>query len=293
MSNEAKDYSVGVIGLGKMGHPIARRFRSAGYTVVAHDVREDAREAAAASGIGVVACPREVAAGTDVSLVLVGFDDEARQVVVDGVHGLLAGARPGHTILIGSTVSPATSRAIGRAAERHGVEVLDTALCRGEGAAVDGTLLILGGGRLEVFERLRPLLGSIGSDVHHLGPLGAGQVAKMINNYLLWLNVVGNYEGLRLAARMDVDLGALREALLKSSGANWALETWERARPMPWAEKDMAILMECADEQGLPMAAAGSIRELIKQIKIEKSAWLDGAGVDRSMDDLVRNLEGL
>ncbi len=115
----------------------------------------------------------------------------------------------------------------------------------------------------------------------------------MINNYLLWLTVVGNYEALRLGARMGLDLDALRAALLQSSGANWALETWERARPMPWAEDDMAVLMQAADEQKLSMIAAGVVRELIKAIKLEKAVLPDGGGSSGSMDQLVRAVERL
>jgi 3-hydroxyisobutyrate dehydrogenase-like beta-hydroxyacid dehydrogenase len=285
--------AVGVVGLGKMGGPIARRLLSCGYRVVAHDAHAAAAAAVADDGVDVVTCPREVAARTDATLIVVGSDEQTRAVVLGEEHGLLAGSGPGHVILIGSTVSPGTSVTLGRAAEPHTVEVMDAALCRGEAPASDGTLLILAGGAPEVFDRVRPVLDCIGSDVHHLGGIGTGQVAKMVNNYLLWLTVVGNYEAMRLAARMGLDLDALRGALLKSSGANWALETWQRARPMPWAEKDMAILMECADEHRLPMPAAGTIRELIKQVKLDKAAWLDGAGVQKSMDEMVRGLEAV
>lgn len=282
---------VGVVGLGKMGRPVAQRLAECGFDVVGHDTRPGADQGCRDDGIAFVRSAREVAARSDATLVLVGSDEEVLSTVTDAELGVLAGAVSGHVVLLGSTVAPATSTTLGRLAAPHGVEVLDAALCRGEAPARDGALLVLAGGPEDVFQRWRHVLDAIGSDVHRIGALGAGQVAKMVNNYLLWLTVVGNYEGLRLAARMGVDLTALRAALLQSSGANWALETWERPRPMPWAEADMAIVMDCADQHRLPMAAAGTVRELIKAIKLEKAALPGGGGAMGSMADMVRALE--
>lgn len=281
---------VGVLGLGAMGLPIARRLMSQGFTVHGHDIRI-AAEGDRDDGLLLVASPSELSSQTDVTLVLVGTDAQLLSVVEDAGTGILAGAAPGHTILIGSTVAPQTSIKVGELASVRRVSVLDAALCRGEAPARDGTLLVLAGGDPHIFEACQPVLRAIASDVHHLGNLGAGQVAKMLNNYLLWLSVVGNYEALRLGARMGVDLDALRQALLQSSGANWALDTWDRARPMPWAEDDMAVLMQAADEHRLPMAAAGVVRELIKAIKLEKAGLPGGGGVGGSMDEMVRALE--
>jgi 3-hydroxyisobutyrate dehydrogenase-like beta-hydroxyacid dehydrogenase len=277
------DSTVGIVGLGAMGRPIAGRLTAAGYRVVGCDPH------ATAVGVDLRATPREVAAEAALVLVLVGSDEQVLDVVCRPEDGLLAGTRPGHVILIGSTVAPATSLEAGRAAAPHGVEVLDAALARGAAQAEDGTLLVLAGGPVDVLARVRPVLDRIASDVHHVGGLGAGQVAKMLNNYLLWLAVVGNYEAMRLGTRMGLDAEALRSALLSSSGANWALDTWHRPRPMPWAEADMAILLACADEYRLPMAAAGTVRELIEQLKLEKA---DVAGVDASMAETVRVVEG-
>ncbi len=283
---------VGVVGLGAMGRPIARRLASQDFPVLGYDPRFPP-DPDPEDGVVLVHDARELATRTDVTLVLVGTDEQLLSVVGDQEVGIFAGAGAGHVILIGSTVAPRTSTEVGHLAAPHGVAVLDAALCRGEAPARDGTLLVLAGGDEQAFRTCEPVLRAIASDVHHLGGLGAGQVGKMINNYLLWLTVVGNYEALRLGARMGLDLDALRAALLQSSGANWALETWERARPMPWAEDDMAVLMQAADEQKLPMIAAGVVRELIKAIKLEKAVLPDGGGSSGSMDQLVRAVERL
>ncbi len=150
------------------------------------------------------------------------------------------------------------------------MDVIDAPLCRGEPAAEAGKLLVLVGGDEAVVERCRPVLSAFCSDVFHVGGLGSGQIGKMINNLLLWACVSANWEGLKLAGALGVDPEKLRQALLLSSGNNWALETWLLPRPMPWAEKDMAIVMEQADKARLSLPLCGVTREVIKGIKIER-----------------------
>lgn len=283
--------SVGVIGLGKMGLPMARHLVEHGYDVVATDTREQQCARARELGITTVDTCARVATASRVSLVVVGFDNEVLDVVLNPVSGILCGAARGHVVAICSTVLPRTSRDAGAQAATQGVHVVDATLCLGEPAAEAGTLLVMGGGDLDIFESIRPALSSFASDIHLLGPLGSGQTGKMLNNYLLWSAVVANYESFRLAARLGVDVDELRHALLLSSGNNWALETWERSRPMPWAEKDMGIVMTYADEMRLPLPLAGLTREEIKAIKIEKNPWRDGAGEKASMMEFLKYVE--
>jgi 3-hydroxyisobutyrate dehydrogenase-like beta-hydroxyacid dehydrogenase len=161
-------------------------------------------------------------------------------------------------------------RDVERLAAQKGVGVIDVPLCRGEPAAEAGKLLVLVGGEEGVFARCRPALAAFGDDVIHVGGLGAGQIGKMINNLLLWACVSANAEGLKLAEALGVDPEKLRQALVLSSGNNWALETWLQPRPMPWAEKDMAIVMEHADQARLSLPLCGVTREVIKGLKIER-----------------------
>jgi 3-hydroxyisobutyrate dehydrogenase-like beta-hydroxyacid dehydrogenase len=144
------------------------------------------------------------------------------------------------------------------------------------------------GGPSSALDRLQPVLTTVGKNIYRLGDVGAGQIGKMLNNYLLWNSVVANYEAMRLGGRLGLDLEALRQSLMLSSGNNWALETWLRSRPMPWAEKDMRILMQHADEVRLAMPNAGLVREEIKQIKLVKNAWVEGGGSVSSMNEFTR-----
>lgn len=287
MGTITKDAGVAVIGLGKMGFPMARNLAAAGYRVVAFDIAPDRAAALAEHGVEAAASPAEAAERTAVALVVVGFDNEV-QAVVSGEGGLLSTAPEGYVIAICSTVEPRTSTDAAELAKARGAHVIDASLCRGEPSAEDGSLLVMCGGEDAHLDFVQPVLEVIGSDVHRLGGVGAGQVGKMLNNFLLWNSVVANYEAMRLGARLGVDLEPLRQSLLQSSGNNWALETWLRSRPMPWAEKDMRIMMGYADEAALPMPLAGLIRETIKDIKIVKNAWSEGGGSKSSMDDFTR-----
>ena len=261
--------NVGVIGLGKMGLPMARHLVSKGFDVYGFDIHAPQLDAAARVGVKLRSNPMEVAAASDLILIVVGFDDEVMDVV-QSEDGLLAGAKRGSVIAVASTVGADTMREVQKLAAQKEVDVIDAPLCRGEPAAESGTLLVLVGGDEAVFARCRPVLEAFGSDVIHVGDIGAGQIGKMINNLLLWACVSANWEGLKLGKALGVDPERLRQALVLSSGNNWALETWLQPRPMPWAEKDMSIVMDHADKARLSLPMCGVTREVIKGIKLER-----------------------
>ena len=262
---------VGIIGLGKMGLPMTGHMLKNGLQVAGYDL--DAERIAEARKLGAMACasPREVAEQSDLIIIIVGFDSEVNQVL-HADNGVFSGARDNAIIAVASTVYQETMLEIGEAADKLGknLRVLDMPLCRSERAAVDGTLLLLGGGDPKLFEECDKAFSSFSSDIRILGGLGAGQVGKMINNLLLWACISANHEGLKLGEAMGLDPEVLRQALLVSSGRNWALESWHLERAMPWAEKDMTIVMREADRFRLTMPMSSVVKEVIKGVKIER-----------------------
>jgi 3-hydroxyisobutyrate dehydrogenase-like beta-hydroxyacid dehydrogenase len=281
---------VGVIGLGKMGLPMAGHLKRAGHLVTGYDPSNAARDTALAQGVPVVTSVAELARASAGTLVVVGTDDQVLDVCC-GEEGIIAAAAAGHVIFICSTVSPETSIEVGARAAEAGIEVLDATMCRGEVGAIEGDLLVMGAGREDILQAWTETFSCFASDIVHLGELGAGQVGKLVNNLLVWVAAVGNYEALRLGMRLGVDQEKLRTALLLAGGDNQMMRTWHRPRPMPWAEDDMSIVMERADELKLSLPLAGVVRELIKDIKIRKREW----GVDpesyESMFDFVEWVE--
>ena len=260
---------VGIIGLGKMGLPMARHLRKGGFEVVGCDVNDAARTAAGAAGVTVAPSPREVAAASDFVIVVVGFDSEAESVMF-GPDGISAGARPGLIVGISSTVAPRTMHRIAAKIEGSGIVLLDMPITRGEPAAEAGKLLVMVGGDAKAYEACKPALQCFASSIFHLGDLGAGQVGKMVNNLILWACISANHEGFRLAEALGVDPERMREALLQSSASNWAMETRPEQQPMPWAEKDMRIVLSEADRLRLSVPLCGVVTEVVKSVKFER-----------------------
>lgn len=261
--------AVGMIGLGKMGGPMARLLAAKGISVIGYDVNGAARKAAAKHNATIAKSPSALASKCDLVIVVTGFEHQALEALF-GKDGAVYGARPGTIIGIASTISPSGMRDIGKSLAAKKLIPLDIPLCRGEPAAEAGKLLITGGGDKRAFERCRPAFATFADAIFHLGPVGAGQVGKMVNNLILWACISANDEGLRLGEKFGVDRKAMRAMLLQSSGQNWALESGAGDRPMPWAEKDMMIVLAEADAMRMSLPLCGVIKEVIKGIKIAR-----------------------
>lgn len=260
---------VGMIGLGKMGFPMVRHLRKAGFEVAAFDISPDARKQAEGVGVKVLASPKAVAAEADFVIVVVGFDSEAEAVVL-GPDGISAAARPGLIVGIASTVAPRTMQKIAGKIQSTGIVLLDMPLTRGEPAAETGKMLTMVGGDTAAFEAVKPALQTFASSIYHVGDLGAGQVGKMVNNLILWACISANHEGLGLAKKLGVDPERLRVALIDSSAGNWALQTRPEEQPMPWAEKDMRIVLTEADRLRVSVPLCGVVTEVVKSVKFER-----------------------
>jgi 3-hydroxyisobutyrate dehydrogenase-like beta-hydroxyacid dehydrogenase len=262
---------VGIIGLGKMGLPIGRHLAQGGFAITGYDVALPALKAAASAGMHPVNSPKAVAAASDLVIIVVGFDSEV-EAAIFADNGVLAGASDGTIVAVASTIAPQTMRRIAaRLPKSPKVALLDVPLCRGEGPAQEGKLLIMGGGDRTAFDACRPVFSAFADSIHHLGPVGAGQVGKMVNNLILWACISANDEGFKLAQRLGVEREPLRAALLDSSAGNWSLATRPEEKPMPWAEKDMSIVLKEADAARLTLPLCGVVKEVIKAVKIERN----------------------
>ena len=264
---------VGIVGLGKMGAPMARHLVAKGFSVAGCDPAAQAQATAKQSGVAVLESPREVAKVSDLVIVVVGFDHEV-ETTVFGAGGIVEGASRGLIVAIGSTVAPAYARRLAERLAAKGIVLLDAPLARGEAAAVAGKLLIFGAGDQAAFEACRPAFSAFASDLFHLGAAGAGQVGKMVNNLILWACTSATDEGLRLGEALGVDAEKMRAALHHSSAQNWSMDNRAEDSGMPWAEKDMAIVLHEADLARLSLPLSGTVRETIKGLKIRMGLGL-------------------
>jgi 3-hydroxyisobutyrate dehydrogenase-like beta-hydroxyacid dehydrogenase len=256
---------LGIVGVGRMGLAMLRHLVKHGYRVTACDIDDRQLAKAREAGAATANSPAEAARGAAIVIIGVGYDDEVNAVAL-GHDGLLAGLDPASIIAVSSTARPDTVMALDERARAQGIDVLDAPICRGRFAADAGTLLALVGGKPGVVERARPVYRTFCSDYVHLGEVGHGQVAKTLNNLLLWINAVGLLEAGRLAEATGIDLLKLREALLMSSGASDALKEWDMIS-FTWALKDMQIVADLADKAGLSLPITGAIKELVKDAR--------------------------
>lgn len=260
---------VGVIGLGRMGRPIARNLIAGGFTVFGFDADRRAVAEAAAAGIEIMPSCAATAAACDAVIIVVGFQAQVEDALF-GADGVLAGAGAGTAVLVASTVAPGYMAALDKRVEGQGIQLVDMPVARGEQAAESGDLLVFLGGGDDAVARCRPVIACFAGRIHHLGGPGAGQAAKAVNNMLLWTCLCANVEGLDLGAAMGVDREALRAALLDGSGANWALETRADDRPALWAEKDMTIVLQEAEAAGVSAPVSAAVRQAVEAFKIAR-----------------------
>ena len=268
-AEEQRALRVGVVGLGAMGRPISRHLAGAGHRVFGYDPMEAAGASAAALGVTLCASPAELAASCDLMLILVGFETEVEDVLF-GADGLAREARPNLTVAIGSTIAPGYCCGLSERLAALGIGLLDIPLARGEQAAEAGQLLLFAGGPREVFERFAPVFASFASNIHYLGLTGAGQVGKMVNNLILWTCIAINDEGLRFGQALGVAPGPLRLALSEASAQNWALSSGAENRPLPWAEKDMHMVLAEAEALAFELPMAATVETAITAYKRRK-----------------------
>ncbi|HUQ25210.1 MAG TPA: NAD(P)-dependent oxidoreductase [Burkholderiales bacterium] len=247
---------VGVVGAGRMGLPIIGHLARAGFHTLASDI--DARKKAEVEKRGAT-WQADLSGHCEFVLVCVGFDREVGELLERGLK-----PRPGGIVAILSTVHPKSVQEL--AGKAKGMHVIDSTVCRGGEAADKGKLLSFVGGPADVVARITPVLRAYSSDVVHTGGVGSAQVAKAVNNLILWACLVADHEGLALAQRYGVDVEMLRQALLKSSATNDALEKWGR-QTMAWVEDDMAIVDAMAAERGIALPQAQVTREICRSLK--------------------------
>ncbi|MEO9175703.1 MAG: NAD(P)-dependent oxidoreductase [Gaiellales bacterium] len=216
--------SVGVVGLGAMGLPMAERLVAAGLPlVVLRDLADEALATLAAAGARRAGTLAELASEVDVVLLSLPDGEVVEQVVL-GPAGIADGGREGLVVLDTSTIEPDRSRALATALARTGIMYVDAPVSGGTLAAAAGTLSVMAGGDEDALERARPVLDAIAERVLRLGPVGAGQVAKACNQLIVLGTIEIVAEALALGGASGIDPAALREALLGGFAASRILE---------------------------------------------------------------------
>lgn len=261
---------VGFLGLGAIGAPMAAHLARRGGLTVWNRTGSRATAFAARYGATAVATPREAAAADVVITCLSTSADVVS--LLDGPDGLLAGLRPGTLFLDCTSGDPATSRRIAARLAEQGVAFADAPVSGGTNGAESGTLTIMVGADAATFARARPVLEAFGRRIEHVGPVGAGDALKAVNNALLAVNIQAVGEGLAALVKAGVAPRLALDVLNVSSGRSFVSEVlvpervltgaWPRTFRLALLEKDVAIATDLLAETGV----AGPIFELARSV---------------------------
>ena len=215
--------TIGFIGLGVMGEPMARNLVDAGHSLVVHSRSPEPVEALAEAGAETASGPREVAEKADVVITMLP-DSPAVETVVLGEDGVLAGASEGDLLIDMSTIHPTLSVTVAESAAERGVAALDAPVSGGDVGAQKGELSIMVGGEADAFERARPLFDVLGKTVVHVGESGAGQVVKACNQVVVAITIAAVSEALVLGSKAGVDPEQILDVLGGGMAQNKVVE---------------------------------------------------------------------
>lgn len=216
---------IGFIGVGKMGGPMARNLMKAGHTVTAFDIAAPLLDAAVEAGATRAASIGECVGEAEVVFSMLPAGSHVREVYT-GEDGVLARAGAGALLVDCSTIDVETARAVASAAADAGFDMLDAPVSGGVGGAEAGTLTFMVGGSESAFERAQPLLAAMGRNIVHCGGAGNGQCAKMCNNMILAISMIGVGEAFVLAEKLGLDHQKLFDVASTASAQCWALNSY-------------------------------------------------------------------
>ncbi|WP_237055588.1 3-hydroxyisobutyrate dehydrogenase [Microbulbifer sediminum] len=216
---------VAFIGLGHMGGPMAANLVKAGFTVTAFDLSEAALVQAEAQGCKRGGSAHEAAAGADAVISMLTTGEVVRGIYL-GARGLLQALDDGTLVIDCSTIAASDARQLVSAARERSLPAIDAPVSGGTAAAEAGTLSFMCGGDASAVDAARPLLEAMGANVFHAGPAGSGQVAKICNNMLLAIHMIGTAEALQMGVDNGLDPKVVSDIMRASSGGNWSLEKY-------------------------------------------------------------------
>jgi 3-hydroxyisobutyrate dehydrogenase len=285
---------VGFIGLGIMGRPMAGHLLRAGHPLTVYNRTAGRADDLAAAGARVAASPAEVAAASEVVVVMVS-DTPDVEAVVAGKHGVLAGIRPGSIVVDMSTVSPELERRLAARLRERGADLVDAPVSGGDVGARNATLAIMAGGEADAVERVRPILLRMGKSVTHCGPVGSGQLAKLCNQILVGVTMLGVSEAIALARAGGLDPEVMIRAVEGGAAASWQLSNlgprilkgdFEPGFMVDLMQKDLRLVLETAGSGGASVPATTLVHRLFRTAQ-ERGLGRKGTQI---MGDVVARL---
>lgn len=286
---------IGFIGLGNMGAPMAHNLLKAGHQLSVFDLNAAAVENLVGAGALPVDSPTAIAQG-NAELIITMLPAAAHvKSVYLGENGLIARTRAGVMLIDCSTIDPHSAREVAKAAAEHGNSMLDAPVSGGTGGAAAGTLTFMVGGSDADFDRAQPILAAMGKNIVHCGAAGNGQVAKVANNMLLGISMIGVAEAMALGVALGMDAKTLAGVINTSSGRCWSSDTYN---PFPGVLdnvpasrgysggfgsdlmlKDLGLATEAAKQVRQPVILGALAQQLYQSFSAQGHGGLDFSAI--------------
>ena len=285
---------IGFIGLGNMGAPMAHNLLKAGHQLSVFDLNAAAVENLVGAGALPVDSPTAIAQGNaELIITMLPAAPHVKSVYL-GENGLIASARAGVMLIDCSTIDPHSAREVAKAAAEHGNPMLDAPVSGGTGGAAAGTLTFMVGGSDADFDRAQPILAAMGKNIVHCGAAGNGQVAKVANNMLLGISMIGVAEAMALGVALGMDAKTLAGVINTSSGRCWSSDTynpflacWTTYRPPGYSGgfgsdlmlKDLGLATEAAKQVRQPVILGALAQQLYQSFSAQGHGGLDFSAI--------------
>ncbi len=269
--------TVGFIGLGIMGKPMAKNLIEAGHELVAFNRTQSKAEELAGDGATVAGSPREVAERSDVIITMLPDSPQVEEVLV-GENGVLEGIKEGALVVDTSTISPVVTEELAAKVKEKGASMLDAPVSGGDVGAIEGTLSIMVGGSEGDFERARPLFEAMGKTVTHVGETGAGQVVKAANQIVVALTIEAVSEALVLGSKGGVAPEKILDVLGGGLAGNKVMEvkrekmlthSFDPGFRIELHHKDLGIALAAGREYGVTLPVTAVVDQMLQELKMK------------------------
>jgi 2-hydroxy-3-oxopropionate reductase len=251
---------IGFIGLGAMGKPMATNLIKKGFPLVVFDLFLEKIEPLRSLGANRASSCKEVAERCPIIITMLPSSPDVREAVF-GKNGLIEGIRKGSIFIDMSTIDPIVTREIASILREKEIEMLDAPVARGVAAAIEGTLVIYVGGKKDVFEKCRSILQVMGTDIYHVGEIGAGEVCKIVNNVMVATTTAALAEAMVLGVKAGVHPDVLFEALSSGSGNSFVLQNHYKNHVMKGKFEEGVFPVDyMLKDLGLALSAGATLR---------------------------------
>ena len=284
---------LGFIGVGNIGTPMCRHLIEAGRTVLVYDVNPSHMARMVSLGAQPAESPKAVAQACNIVFSSLPGPREIEQVAL-GANGIIAAARPGLIFVDLSTNSPTVAKRVCAALAAQGVTMLDAPVSGGVAGAERGSLAVMVSGDAQAFDTCKPLLQHIGAHIFHVGEIGSGSVAKLVNNLLAFVNAVAAYEGMLLGVKAGVDPQIIHDIVQASSGASSAMRAFPQkifagdfapGFMIDLAHKDLRLALELGDELSMPLMMGSVCINFLREARANGRGGDDLCGLMRRMEE--------